>query len=67
MEADDRELLRLVGKGDRRAFDVFYARNAPWLALRLRRRCRDAEIADEMLQEAFLTVWRAAGSYRGRR
>ncbi|MER7006739.1 sigma factor [Dactylosporangium sp. NPDC000555] len=64
-EADYRELLRLVGKGDRRAFEAFYARNAPWLALRLRRRCRDAELADEMLQEAFLTVWRAAGSYRG--
>ncbi|MEV6925446.1 RNA polymerase sigma factor [Dactylosporangium sp. NPDC051485] len=65
MEADDRALLRLIGKGDRRAFEAFYARNAPWLALRLRRRCRDAELADEMLQETFLTVWRAAGSYRG--
>ncbi|MFI6761047.1 RNA polymerase sigma factor [Micromonospora sp. NPDC050417] len=65
MEEDDRQLLRLVGKGDRRAFEVFYARNAPWLALRLRRRCRDADLVSELLQETFLAAWRAADSYRG--
>lgn len=50
---------------DRGAFELLYARNAPWLLLRLRRRCRDPELARELLQETFLTVWRAAASYRG--
>ncbi|MGN9807753.1 RNA polymerase sigma factor [Micromonospora sp. BQ11] len=65
MDVDDEELLRLVGEGDRRAFDVLYARNAPWLVLRLRRRCRDPELVREVVQETFLTVWRAAAGYRG--
>ncbi|MCW3817730.1 RNA polymerase sigma factor [Micromonospora sp. DR5-3] len=65
MDVGDGELLRLIGEGDRRAFDVLYARNAPWLVLRLRRRCRDPELVREVLQETFLTVWRAAASYRG--
>lgn len=65
VDVDDGELLRLVGTGDRRAFELLYARNAPWLLLRLRRRCRDPELARELLQETFLTVWRAAASYRG--
>ncbi|MEU6022937.1 RNA polymerase sigma factor [Micromonospora sp. NBC_01739] len=64
MDSDDAALLRRVGAGDRGAFDVLYARHAPWLALRLRRRCRDPELAQELLQETFLTVWRAAAGYR---
>jgi RNA polymerase sigma-70 factor (ECF subfamily) len=44
MELGDEELLRRVGSGDRRAFEIFYARHAPWLTLRLRRRCRDPEL-----------------------
>jgi hypothetical protein len=48
---------------------AFYTRHAPWLALRLRRRCRDLDLdlVTELLQETFLTVWRAAGTYRGER
>jgi RNA polymerase sigma-70 factor (ECF subfamily) len=65
MESSDGELLRLAASGDRSAFDAFYSRNAPWLILRLRRRCPDRELAAEVMQETFLAVWRAAGSYRG--
>ncbi|MEO3746945.1 sigma-70 family RNA polymerase sigma factor [Plantactinospora sp. B5E13] len=65
MELGDEELLRRVGSGDRRAFEVFYARHAPWLTLRLRRRCRDPELVADLLQETFLAVWRAADGYRG--
>lgn len=65
METGDEELLRRIGRGDRSAFEHFYQRNAPWLALRLRRRCRDPELTAELLQETFLTVWRSADTYRG--
>ncbi|WP_187361201.1 RNA polymerase sigma factor [Phytoactinopolyspora mesophila] len=58
-------MLRAAGAGDRQAFEEYYARNAPWLLIRLRRRCGDAELAADVLQETFLAVWRAAASYQG--
>jgi RNA polymerase sigma-70 factor, ECF subfamily len=64
-ERGDDDLLRDTALGDREAFELFYRRNAPWLEIRLRRRCADPDIVLEVLQETFLAVWRAAGSYRG--
>lgn len=64
-DPSDDELLRATAAGDRRAFEQYYRRNAPWLEIRLRRRCGDAELAADLLQEVFLVVWRAAASYRG--
>jgi len=61
----DDELLRAVGEGDRAAFEEFHRRTAPWLALRLRRRCRDDEVVADVLQETFLSVWRSAAGYAG--
>lgn len=61
----DDELVRAAATGDRRAFETYYRRNAPWLEVRLRRRCGDAELAADVLQETFLAVWRGAASYRG--
>ena len=61
----DDDLLRATAAGDQRAFEQYYRRNAPWLEVRLRRRCGDAEVAADLLQEVFLAVWRAAPSYRG--
>lgn len=63
-DSDD-ELLRATATGDRQAFETYYRRNAPWLEIRLRRRCGDAELAADVVQETFLAVWRAAASYRG--
>ncbi len=63
---DDESLLRRVGSGDRAAFEVLYQRNAPWLAVRLRRRCRDDELAADLLQETFLSVWRMSAGFSGR-
>lgn len=61
----DDELLRAVGLGDREAFEVYYRNNAPWLEPRLRRRCADEDVVLDVLQETFLAVWQASGSYRG--
>ncbi|GAA2819236.1 RNA polymerase sigma factor [Saccharopolyspora taberi] len=62
-EASDERLLRKVARGNRAAFDELYRRNAGWLAVRLRRRCPDPELAAEVLQDCFLTVWRSAGGF----
>ncbi len=64
-DRSDDELLRDVGRGDREAFEELHARTAPWLVLRLRRRCRDDETVAEVLQETYLAVWRAAAGYAG--
>ncbi|ROP32028.1 RNA polymerase sigma-70 factor (ECF subfamily) [Couchioplanes caeruleus] len=58
---DEGELLRLTARGDRRAFDELYRRTAPWLAVRLRRRCADEDVVADVLQETYLAVWRSAG------
>ncbi len=64
MEADD-ELLRAVAAGDRSALRVLFERHAPWLTLRLGRRCADSGLVDETVADTFLAVWRSAGNYRG--
>jgi RNA polymerase sigma-70 factor (ECF subfamily) len=61
----DEQLVRRVARGDRGAFDELYRRTAPWLALRLRRRCVDEEIVAEVMQEAYVAAWRASGSFAG--
>lgn len=62
---DEEELVRLVAKGDRAAFEQLYRRTAPWLAVRLRRRCADDQVVAEVMQETYLAVWRAAGGFAG--
>ena len=64
-ERTDDELLRAVARGDRAAFEEFHRRTAPWLALRLRRRCRDDEVVADVLQDTYLAVWRCAAGYAG--
>lgn len=64
-ERDEEHLLRRVARADLAAFDELYRRTSPWLAIRLRRRCADDGLVSEVLQDTFLTIWRAAGSFRG--
>lgn len=61
----DGELLASVGAGDAAALRILYDRHAPWLALRLARRCNDRGLVDEALQDTFLAVWRSPAAYRG--
>ncbi|HEX3788052.1 MAG TPA: sigma-70 family RNA polymerase sigma factor [Pseudonocardiaceae bacterium] len=62
---DEEELVRRVSHGDRAAFEELYRRTSPWLAVRLRRRCADEQLVADVLQETYLAVWRAAGSFLG--
>ncbi|MER5987077.1 RNA polymerase sigma factor [Streptomyces sp. BE147] len=66
-ELDEERLLRRVARGDRAAFEELYRRTSPWLAVRLSRRCADPQIVAEVMQETYLAVWRAAGSFAGSR
>ncbi|MDH6218565.1 RNA polymerase sigma factor [Streptomyces pseudovenezuelae] len=61
----DAELLRAIAAdSDRRAFEELYRRYAPWLTARLRGRCADAGVVDDVVQETFLAVWRGKARYR---
>ena len=62
---DDRELLAAVAAGDRRALRDLYDRHAPWLTLRLQRRCADPDRVDDAVQDTFLAVWRTARRWDG--
>jgi RNA polymerase sigma factor (sigma-70 family) len=63
--ADEGELVRRTAAGDRHAFDELYRRTSPWLLTRLRRRCADEDVVADVMQETYLAVWRAAGSFAG--
>jgi hypothetical protein len=62
----DAELLAAVAEGDPEAFGVLYDQHAPWLLVRLRQRTANQDLADQIVQETFLVVWRDAGRFRGR-
>jgi len=61
----DRDLVNAVRAGERGALATLYARHGSWLLLRLSRRCSDAGLVDEVLQDTFLAVWRGAARYNG--
>jgi RNA polymerase sigma-70 factor (ECF subfamily) len=60
---DDGRLVAAVADGSRDALAVLYRRHAPWLVLRLQRRCADRQVVDEVLQDTFVAVWRGAGRW----
>ncbi len=61
-DADDALLARVAG-GDGAAFDALYARYAPVAARVARSILGEAALAEDAVQEAFLTVWRHAARY----
>ena len=64
-KAQDGTLLAAVAAGDRGALRTLYERHAPWLVIRLSRRCADAGLVEEVLQDTFLAVWKGARRFRG--
>lgn len=60
---DDDGLIARVAAGDDGALRELFFRHAPWLAARLRMLLTAADVED-VLQEAFIAVWRGAGGYR---
>lgn len=65
-EASDLELLRGIAAGSPEAFRCFYRRWAPRLGSFLTRVTGSSDTAEDLLQEAFLRILRAAPRYEER-
>lgn len=63
---DDQALLEALADGDLSALRQLYDRHAPWLSVRLARRCNDREVVEDVLQDTFVAAWQGAQRYRGR-
>jgi len=64
-ERTDAHLVGALADGDRAALAELYARHAPWLVLRLTRRCADPTVVDEVVQDTFVAVWKGAHRWKG--
>ena len=62
---DDLSLLHAVAQGDERSLRLLFERHAPWLAIRLRHRCNDDEVVEDVLSDTFVAVWKGARRFRG--
>jgi len=63
----DRALMVRVAAGDTEAFDELYRRHNRPVLLHARTLCASRELAEEVAQEAFLSLWRGAHLYRPER
>ncbi|QQC66221.1 RNA polymerase sigma factor [Paraburkholderia ginsengisoli] len=59
-------LLKRVAQHDARAFEALYRASAPSLFGLALRVTRNAEAAEDVVQDGFLKIWRFAGSYDAR-
>lgn len=65
LDAELIDLIDRVGRRDEAALRQLYDRTSPRLFGLALRVVRQREWAEDVLQEAFLTIWRVAGDYRG--
>ena len=63
----DEDLISLAGSGDAGAFAVLYDRHSRATYSLAYRMMGERQAAEDLVQDAFLKVWRAAGSYRSER
>ncbi|MFD9888731.1 RNA polymerase sigma factor [Amycolatopsis sp. NPDC059027] len=61
----DEALLAAVAGGEQDALRALYDRHATAMLRLVRRMTSQAGVAEEILQEAWLAIWRSAGSFRG--
>jgi RNA polymerase sigma-70 factor (ECF subfamily) len=59
----DEELMQLVTDGDARAFEVIFDRHADAGFSLAYRMCGKRAMAEDIVQEAFLSLWRSGGRY----
>jgi RNA polymerase sigma-70 factor, ECF subfamily len=63
----DEDLISLVQTNDAEAFAVLYDRHSRTAYSLAYRMMGERQAAEDLLQDAFLKLWRAAGSYRAER
>ena len=63
----DAELVRQMNSGDDHAFATFYDRFAPGLFSMIYAILRDQKEAEDVLQEAFVQMWKRTASYDAKR
>ena len=64
--ADDAQLLKRIGRGDRQALSELYARYQRVLFAYLLQLTPDYGLAEELLQDTLVAVWKSAHSFEGR-
>lgn len=60
----DHTLMTLIAAGDSAAFDELHRRHGPHVRAQARELCANRELAEDVAQEAFLSLWRGAHAYR---
>jgi RNA polymerase sigma factor (sigma-70 family) len=66
MPVPDEALLERIASGDAAALSLLYQRHGARLFAFLHRYARDRMVAEELLQDTLLAVWRSADRYAGR-
>jgi len=64
--ASDEVLIKAVAAGDRQAMHVIYARHNAGVYRYILRLFRNASVAEDLVSDVFLDVWRGAGKFRGK-
>jgi RNA polymerase sigma-70 factor, ECF subfamily len=59
----DEELMALVYEGDTRAFEVIFDRHAAVAFSLAHRMCGRRPVAEDIVQEAFMSLWRSTARY----
>ena len=63
--ASDDVLIARIAQGDRLAMQVLYGRHHVRVFLFGFRLVRDEQVAEDLISEVFLDVWRQAGKFEG--
>jgi len=61
---DHEAALEACARGERFALKALYEREGRWLLAVAQRIVRDAELAEDVLQDAFLQIWQRAGTFK---
>jgi RNA polymerase sigma-70 factor (ECF subfamily) len=65
LACDDGELLRRIGRGDEDAMAAFYRGHGRVVFAQVLLVAGERVLAEEIVQDTMLAVWRGAGSFRG--
>jgi RNA polymerase sigma-70 factor (ECF subfamily) len=65
LACDDAELLRRIGQGDEDAMAAFYREHGRVVFAQVLLVVGERVLAEEIVQDTMLAVWRGAGSFRG--